>query len=269
MAQLDVERCAMDRTLRLHRAASARLLPTAAAHTAVPRQRNKSASAAQQRARQSLNGTRAVGSPLSLTGHRAELLPRGGDAEDSCSNGSSIGGDAQERPRTVKHGIRRGETEAAATGLRPDSPIVAPSHDQRPPSRQRDAFPIHLAEILLPPPRAAKKKPQPASAAAARKSAGEQARPPSRHKPPEHSLFLDLPFTAPPTASPVATTPLATTAAARTPKSSTVALAATTAVVAAAAKSTLDLRHDDPDRDGFNVLEPEGPCPFRIRITNS
>ncbi|CAN0171032.1 unnamed protein product [Ectocarpus sp. 8 AP-2014] len=31
----------------------------------------------------------------------------------------------------------------------------------------------------------------------------------------------------------------------------------------------LDRRHDNPDRDGFSVLQVQGPCPFRIEVTNS
>ncbi|CAN0129337.1 unnamed protein product [Ascophyllum nodosum] len=303
MEQLDLERSLMDRTVRPHRVVTARALKTndeSPSLSKVKYARNLSASASRPRTRResisssSMWAGAGVGNPLQCTGVRAELVPRSGDmisGLDDDINASEVESTYNAAPAPTRARRTRHEQDDQQLSRKADlgrfqwvmNDEGLANFLQRPPSRQKEAFPTHLADVV---PQLAFQAEVPEvneqakqHIEAARKNAVEQARPPSRHKPLERSLFLEIPESRqknPPTFCPSRGAHVggADSCSDVTPRSlelfkdgankESTPTGDTPGTVFA-----LDRRQDNPDRDGFSVLQVEGPCPFRIEVTNS
>ncbi|CAM9330120.1 unnamed protein product [Ectocarpus sp. 6 AP-2014] len=291
LEQLDLERSAMDRTMRPHRVASARLLEktqNSSVQAKVKQLRTFSASATRPRTRQGESASSVwagAGGILQCTGVRAELVSRNSDWQSSynreaASGHSTFDGEAVNRRRESVHQQARKKELGCSRWVTNDEGVA--NFLQRPPSRQKEAFPTHLADVV---PYAAFQVEVPMTdeeakqlIEATRKTAVEQTRPPSRHKPPEQSLFLEVPETRrqiPPALSPSRRMLPhgAESCSALSPGVFSIdvpeAEASPSARDALGTIFALDRRHDNPDRDGFSVLQVQGPCPFRIEVTNS
>ncbi|CAM9282626.1 unnamed protein product [Ectocarpus fasciculatus] len=291
LEQLDLERSAMDRTMRPHRVASARLLEKTqnpSVQAKVKQLRTFSASAARPRTRQGESASSVwtgAGGTLQCTGVRAELVSRNGDGQsghnrEAVGGHSAFAGETVNRRRESAHQQARKKELGCSRWVTNDEGVA--NFLQRPPSRQKEAFPTHLADVV---PYAAFQVEVPMTdeeakqlIEATRKTAVEQTRPPSRHKPPEQSLFLEVPETRrqiPPALSPSRRMlPHGTeSCSALSPGVFSIDVpeveASPSARDALGTIFALDRRHDNPDRDGFSVLQVQGPCPFRIEVTNS
>ncbi|CAM9396645.1 unnamed protein product, partial [Hapterophycus canaliculatus] len=295
MEQLDLERSAMDRTIRPHRIASARALEAnqdSPLQTKVKQPRTFSARATRSRTRKN-----DLVNTLHCTGTRAELVSRSGDAQSGFSSEAADATDAVDsqdcsgftglnRHREGAQPIARKADVGRFQWVTNDEGVA--NFLQRPPSRQKEAFPTHLADVVpypafqvstkllaqslsyIPSPRREAKQ----LVDATRKDAVEQSRPPSRHKPPGQSLFLDVPETRR-QVQPMFSLSRGTLATgADSCDGTTRSVETTNAEASSRARETLraifalDRRQDNPDRDG-NVLQVQGPCPFRIEVTNS
>ncbi|CAM9112628.1 unnamed protein product [Scytosiphon promiscuus] len=283
MEQLHLERSAMDRTIRPHRIASARALEASQdspLQTKVKQPRTFSASARRSRTRKN-----DAASTLRCTGIRAELVSRSGDAQSGFSNETPDTADGADDSAIIGSNCRQKGAQHVArkTDMRRFQWVTndegVANFLQRPPSRQKEAFPTHLADVVPYPafqveaPTTDERAKQ--LAEATRKNAVEQSRPPSRHKPPGQSLFLEVPeprrqvqpaFAFPRGAPPTGAESCDGTA--HSVDSADVEASSTTRD-ALEVIFALDRRHDNPDRDGKQIIRVQGPCPFRIEVTNS
>eukprot|EP00752_Nemacystus_decipiens_P005931 g5356.t2 len=248
-----------------------------AVETKVKQPRNLSASATRSRNRQE-EPTSSVwessGGTLQCTGVRAELVSRNG--EPGFSNAPLDAMDTEEYPAFAgvhhrRDGSRQLERKAELGRFQwvTNDDGVA-NFLQRPPSRQKEAFPTHLADVV---PYAAFKVEVPMAdeeakqhIEATRKNAVEQTRPPSRHKPPGQSLFLEVRETrrqVPSAFCPSRVAGPGTESCGALPPA-ILSMEVPDAEASPASRDALgkifalDRRHDNPDRDGFSVLQLAG-----------
>lgn len=116
--------------------------------------RTFSASAARPRTRQGESASSVwagAGGTLQCTGVRAELVSRNGDGQSSynreaAGGHSTFAGEAVSRRRDSAHQQARKKELGCSRWVTNDDGVA--NFLQRPPSRQKEAFPTHLADVV-------------------------------------------------------------------------------------------------------------------------